>query len=384
MKSSINCRIMQSIGRILAMIQKEFIQMRRDRVTIAMIVGIPLIQLIMFGFAINLNPKNLPTAIVGDVNNEFAQRILVGMQNSTYFKFVSPRATEEQAKFWLRTGKVQFVVNFPQNFSRDIVKGLSPEVLLETDATDPAATGRAVAVFESLAKTALQPSLVGPLGSLRIKELPYKTSVHSVYNPLAITAYNIVPGLLGVVLTMTLVIITALVITKEYEFGTMENLLATPLNPLEVMLGKIVPYIIVGYMQVALILCMAKFIFAVPMHGSILLLFVMCFPYIVANLSVGLTFSTIASNQLQAVQSAMFFFLPSILLSGFMFPFRGMPIWAQYIGEALPLTHFLLIVRGILLKGNGFFEVYQQVYPIAIFTVVVMSIGFLRYRKTLD
>ena len=358
--------------------------MRRDRVTIAMIVGIPLIQLIMFGFAINLNPKNLPTAVVGDVNNEFAQKILVGMQNSSYFKFISPMATEEQANLWLRTGKAQFVVNFPQNFSKDLVKGLSPQVLLETDATDPAATGRAVSVFETLAKSVLQQDLVGPLGYLRVKELPYKPIVHSVYNPLAITSFNIVPGLLGVVLTMTLVIITALVITKEYEFGTMENLLAMPLHPLEVMLGKIVPYIIVGYIQVSLILCMAKFIFAVPMHGSILLLFVMCFPFIVANLSVGLTFSTIASNQLQAMQSAMFFFLPSILLSGFMFPFRGMPVWAQYIGEALPLTHFLLIVRGILLKGNGFFEVYQQVYPIAIFTIVVMSIGFVRYRKTLD
>lgn len=384
MKPSLRSRILQSIGRIFAMIQKEFIQMRRDRVTIAMIVGIPLIQLIMFGFAINLNPKSLPTAVVGDVNNEFAQKIVVGMQNSTYFEFISPQATEEQAKFWLRTGKAQFVVNFPQNFSRDIIRGVSPEVLLETDATDPAATGRAVAVFESLATSVLQSDLVGALGYLRIKELPYKPIVHSVYNPLAITSHNIVPGLLGVVLTMTLVIITALVITKEYEFGTMENLLATPLNPLEVMLGKIVPYIIVGYIQVALILCMAKFIFEVPMHGSILLLFVMCFPFIVANLSVGLTFSTIAANQLQAVQSAMFFFLPSILLSGFMFPFRGMPIWAQYIGEVLPLTHFLLIVRGILLKGNGFFEVYQQIYPIAIFTIVVMSIGFLRYRKTLD
>lgn len=374
----------QSLSRIWAMVQKEFVQMRRDKVTVGMIVGIPLIQLIMFGFAINLNPINLPTAIVGDVNNLFAQKILVAMQNSTYFKFIEPISTEEQAKKYLKTGKVQFVINVPENFSKDIIRGKSPNVLLEADATDPAATGRAVSVFENLAKSVFKDDLVGPLDYLKPGKLPYTPIVHSVYNPLAITAYNIVPGLLGVVLTMTLVIITALAITREYEFGTMENLLATPLHPLEVMLGKIIPYVIVGYIQVFLILFMAKFIFAVPMQGSLILLFIMCFPYIIANLSVGLTFSTIAANQLQAVQSAMFFFLPSILLSGFMFPFRGMPMWAQYVGDALPLTHFLIIVRGILLKGNGFFEVYKELFPIAIFTIFVMSIAFFRYRKTLD
>lgn len=374
----------QSVLRIWAMVQKEFVQMRRDKVTVAMIVGIPLVQLILFGFAINLNPTNLPTAIVGDVNNIFAKKVLVAMQNSTYFKFVEPISTEEEATKLLKKGKVQFIVNFPVNFSRDIVRGESPELLLEADATDPAATGRAVSVFENLAKTVFKEDLVGVLSYLKPNKLPYTPIVHSVYNPLAITAYNIVPGLLGVVLTMTLVIITALVITKEYEFGMMENLLATPLRPIEVMLGKIIPYTIVGYVQVSLILFMAKFIFAVPMYGSLLLLFIMCFPYIIANLSVGLTFSTIASNQLQAVQSAMFFFLPSILLSGFMFPFRGMPVWAQFIGDILPLTHFLVIVRGILLKGNGFFDVYHELFPISIFTIVVICIAFFRYRKTLD
>lgn len=384
MKFIISLKLRQSLTRIFAMVQKEFVQMRRDKVTIGMIVGIPLIQLIMFGFAINLNPKNLPTAIVGDANNLFAKKVLVAMQNSTYFKFVEPVSSEERANSLLKTGKVQFVINFPVNFSKNLVRGESPVVLLQADATDPAATGRAVAVFENLAKTVFRDDLVGPISYLKPSKLPYTPIVHSVYNPLAITAYNIVPGLLGVVLTMTLVIITALVITKEYEFGTMENLLATPLHPLEVMLGKIIPYVIVGYVQVTLILIMAKFIFAVPMQGSLFLLFIMCFPYIIANLSVGLTFSTIASNQLQAVQSAMFFFLPSILLSGFMFPFRGMPAWAQFIGDILPLTHFLVIVRGILLKGNGFFDVYHELFPIGFFTIVVMSIAFIRYRKTLD
>lgn len=371
-------------SRLWAVMIKEFIQMRRDKTTLGMMIGIPLIQLILFGFAINLNPRHLPTAIVGDEHSVFSRRILTSMQNSTYFRFISPASTEADANYLLKTGQVQFVVNFPPNFERDLVKGLKPRVLLQADATDPAATSRAVSVFTDLASLSLVDDLNGPLASLNPEKPPYIPLVHAVYNPLAITAYNIVPGLLGVVLTMTLVIITALAITREYELGTMENLLATPLKPMEVMVGKILPYIIVGYAQILLILFMARYIFGVPMEGSIVLLLLLCLPYIAANLSMGLTFSTLASNQLQAVQSAMFFFLPSILLSGFMFPFRGMPEWAQFIGNLLPLTHFLVIVRGILLKGNGFFDVWREVVPILGFMTVVMFIGFKRYRKTLD
>lgn len=373
-----------SSSRLFAVMLKEFIQMRRDRVTFGMMVGIPLIQLILFGFAINLNPRNLPTAIVGNDHSQVSRRILSTMENSTYFKFISPASTEQEAHALLKTGKVQFVVNFPPLFSHDVVKGLHPTLLLEADATDPAATSRAVSVFSDLADIALKEELKGALTSLNASPSPYQPMVHAIYNPLAITAYNIVPGLLGVVLTMTLVIITALAITREYERGTMETLLSTPLKPLEVMVGKIVPYIIVGYVQILLILCMAKLLFGVPMEGSILLLLVLCLPFIAANLAMGLTFSTLATNQLQAMQSAMFFFLPSILLSGFMFPFRGMPEWAQFIGNILPLTHFLVIVRGILLKGNGFFDVWREIIPILAFMSVVMFIGFKRYRKTLD
>lgn len=374
----------QAIGRLLAVMFKEFIQMSRDKVTFAMIIGIPLMQLILFGYAINTNPRHLPTAIVNPDYSNFGRRILTGMENSTYFQFISAGSTEQEAQELLKRGEVQFVVNFPINFSHDLVRGLRPTLLMEADATDPAATSRAVSVFEQLAFVGLTEELQGPLNALGAGTSPYQAQVHAVYNPLAITAYNIVPGLLGVVLTMTMVIITALAITREYERGTMENLLATPLRPLEVMVGKIVPYIIVGYLQVALILLAAKFLFNVPSQGSILLLLILCLPYIAANLVVGLTFSTLATNQLQAMQGAMFFFLPSILLSGFMFPFRGMPNWAQWVGNLLPLTHFLLIVRGILLKGNGFFEVWRQIIPIVSFTIVVMAIGFKRYRQTLD
>ncbi|STX44073.1 ABC transporter permease [Legionella donaldsonii] len=374
----------EAISRLLAVMAKEFIQMARDRATFAMIIGIPLIQLILFGFAINTNPRNLPTAIVNPDYSNFGRRILVAMQDSTYFHFIKPVSTEEEARALLKRGEVQFVVNFPPNFSHDLVKGVKPTLLLEADATDPAATSRAVSVFSDLASLVFKEELVGPLNHLAAGSPPYDPIVHAIYNPLAITAYNIVPGLLGVVLTMTMVIITALVITREFERGTMENLLATPLKPMEVMVGKIVPYIIVGYLQVLLILFMAKFLFNVPMQGSIALLLILCLPFIAANLAVGLTFSTLATNQLQAVQGAVFFFLPSILLSGFMFPFRGMPDWAQWLGNILPLTHFLVIVRGILLKGNGFWEVWREIIPIITFMAVVMIIGFKRYRKTLD
>jgi len=370
--------------RLWAVIVKEFIQMRRDKATFAMIIGIPIMQLILFGFAINTNPRHLPTSIVNPDNSVFTQQILLGLENSSYFKFTSPVITEREALESLKAGTVQFIVNFPQNFSKDLVKGLRPKLLLEADATDPAATSQAVAVFNQLASTVLRAELNGVLKPLNGQAPPYQPIVHAVYNPMAITAYNIVPGLLGVVLTMTMVIITALAITREHERGTMENLLATPIKPLELMVGKIVPYIIVGYMQVLIILLMAKIIFGVPMAGSILLLLLLCLPFIAANLSMGLTFSTLASNQLQATQSAMFFFLPSMLLSGFMFPFRGMPEWAQWVGSCLPLTHFLIIVRGILLKGNGFLMVWREVVPIILFTVVVMTISYKRYRKTLD
>jgi len=363
---------------------KEFIQMLRDKTTIGMIVGIPLLQLVLFGYAINSNPRHLPTAVVNPDNTPTTRRIITALENSTYFRFIGPKSSEDEARWLLKTGKVQFVISFPNNFTQDLIRGLHPALLLEADASDPAATSRAVSVFTELASLSLSEELKGTLATLNNKPLIYNPIVHAVYNPLAVTAYNIVPGLLGVVLTMTMVVVTALVITRENERGTMETLLSTPLRPLEVMAGKLIPFIMVGFVQVLLILFLARLLFEVPIEGSILLLLALTLPFIAANLSVGLTFSTLASNQLQAVQSSMFFFLPSLLLSGFMFPFRGMPEWAQWIGSALPLTHYLIIVRGILLKGNGFFEVFYEVIPIIIFTIFALYIGFKRYRRTLD
>jgi len=373
-----------SFRRFAAVVGKEFVQMRRDRVTFAMMIGIPVLQMLLFGYAINSDPKRLPTAVLAADHGVFSRTIIAAMQNSAYFRLVRTASSEAEARQLIDLGEVQFVLSVPEDFSRKLQRGERPALLLTADATDPAATSNAVAAFRVLAESALARDLEGPLRHLRRTPPPLEVIVHPRFNPEGITQYNVVPGLMGVVLTMTLVIITSLAITRERERGTMENLLSTPVRPLEVMVGKLIPYIVVGYVQIAFILAAAHFLFAVPLVGSLPLLLTVSLLFVAANLGVGLTFSTLARNQLQAVQMSFFFFLPSILLSGFMFPFRGMPVWAQRIGEILPLTHYLRIVRGILLKGNGLTEIVHELWPIALFLAVALGIGLTRYRRTLD
>ncbi len=370
--------------RFWAIVVKEFIQMRRDRLTFAMMVGIPLIQLILFGFAINSDPKHLPTAVLAADHSVFARSFVRALENSEYFDVVRHAASEAEAERLIALGEVQFVVTIPEDFSRALQRGERPAIVVEADATDPSATGNAIAALGFLAQSALNRDLQGTLQALQGKPAPFDVLIHRRYNPEGITQYNIVPGLMGVILTMTLIMMTGLAMTRERERGTMENLLATPVRPFEVMAGKIVPYILVGYIQVTLILLAAWLIFAVPLLGNLLLLYAVVLLFIAANLAVGITFSTVARNQMQAMQMTFFFFLPSLLLSGFMFPFRGMPQWAQHVGEMLPLTHFLRMVRGILLKGNGVTEILPQLWPILLFVLVVMGIGLKRFRKTLD
>jgi ABC-2 type transport system permease protein len=373
-----------SLARLWAIVVKEFVQMRRDRLTFGMMIGIPLLQLVLFGFAINSDPKHLPTGVLVADSGPQARTLLYAIRNSSYFDFVRELRTEDEADAALAEGSVLFVVSIPENFTRDFLRGDRPAILLEADATDPAATSNAIGALRALIDQAFANDLKGPLASLAAADGPVQLRVHARYNPEAITQYNIVPGLMGVVLTMTMVMITGLAITRERERATMENLLAMPTRPLEVMVGKITPYISVGYIQVALILVAARFLFEVPMAGSFALLLAAVLLFIVANLAVGITFSTVAKNQLQAMQMSFFFFLPSILLSGFMFPFRGMPTWAQAIGEGFPLTHFLRIVRGILIKGNGFERIAGELWPMALFTLIALTIGVMRYRQTLD
>lgn len=373
-----------SLFRLWAIVVKEFIQMRRDRVTFGMMIGVPLIQLVLFGYAINADPKRLPTAVLLADYGPQGRTLLQAIRNSNYFEFTRELATEQEGRDVLARGEVQFVVNIPANFTRALLRGEQPAILVEADATDPAATSNAIGSLRVLAATALRHDLKGPLSFLAPSDQPIDLRIHAHYNPEAITQYNIVPGLMGVVLTMTMVMITGLAITRERERGTMENLLSMPTRPFEVMVGKIIPYILVGYVQVGLILVAARLLFQVPILGNVGLLLLAAFVFITANLAMGITFSTLAENQLQAVQLSFFFFLPSLLLSGFMFPFRGMPHWAQAVGEVLPLTHFLRVVRGILLKGNGLEEVGLQIWQIGLFAVVALAVGIKRYRQTLD
>ncbi len=373
-----------SWSRWLGIVAKEFIQLSRDRLTFGMIIGIPVIQLTLFGYAINSDPKHLPTALVIAEHSEFSRSILASLANSDYFTLVGEAPDERAAARMLATGAVQFVVTIPPDFSRRLIRGERPALLVEADATDPSATGNAIAALNQLAQSALAHDLTGPLAPLAAQPGAFEVRIHPLYNPEAVTQYNIVPGLMGVILTMTMVMMTGLAITRERERGTMENLLATPATALEVMTGKIVPYVLIGLTQVTIILILARLLFGVPMVGSLALLYGAVLLFIAANLTLGLTFSSLARNQLQAMQMTFFFFLPSMLLSGFMFPFRGMPGWAQAIGEVLPLTHFLRIVRGILLKGNGMAEVMHEAWPLLLFMLVVMLLGLRTFRSTLD
>jgi ABC-2 type transport system permease protein len=373
-----------SWSRWMGIIVKEFIQLRRDRLTFGMVVGIPILQLILFGFAINADPKQLPTAVLDADHSPYARTVVQGLRNSGYFRVNREAATADEADAMLERGEVQFVVTVPAQFGRALVRGEKPVLLVEADATDPSATGNAIAALQGAVRTSLSHDLVGPLARLNGNADPVDVRVHRRYNPEGVTAYNIVPGLLGTILTMTMILMTGLAMTRERERGTFENLLATPALPIEVMTGKIVPYILIGLIQVTLLLAAALLLFDVPLAGSVALLYLAVLVFIAANLALGITFSSMARNQLQAMQMTFFFFLPSILLSGFMFPFRGMPVWAQWIGNVLPLTHFLRLVRGIMLKGSGVVELWPEVWPILAFLAAAIALGLAVYRKTLD
>ncbi|WP_184140922.1 ABC transporter permease [Paraburkholderia atlantica] len=367
-----------------SIVRKEFLQLKRDRITFAMMIVLPIMQMALFGFAINTDPKHLPTAVIAADHSEFTRSFLMAMRSSDYFDIVSTLPDEESGRRALAQGKVLFVLNIPVGFTRELAKGARPSLLVEADATDPMAVGTALGALPSITQSVLQKDLTGPLSSLAAGPTAFDVQLHRLYNPESITQYNVVPGLMGVILTMTMVMMTGLAITRERERGTMENLLATPVLPLEVMTGKIVPYVAIGLVQVSIIVAAARFVFNVPFEGSLIALYLSALLFVAANLTIGITLSSLAQNQLQAMQLTMFYFLPNILLSGFMFPFAGMPKWAQYIGNLLPLTYFNRLVRGILLKGVGWTDMWPHVWPLLIFLVVVMGVAVKFYRRTLD
>lgn len=373
-----------SITRARAVFIKEFQQMFRDKLTFAMAVAIPILQLVLFGYAINTDPKKLPTAIVSADHSPFERSFVTAVENTGYFAITSIGEDENAAVRDLDAGAVQFVIVIPAQFSQELVRSENPAILVTVDATDPSASGNAIAALNSLVPSAITDGFNGALSGLKPRPSPFELRIHRKFNPEGLSRYNIVPGLLGTILTMTMVMLTALAMTRESERGTLENLLATPVKSIEVMVGKILPYVILGYIQIAVVLIVGVLLFKIPIYGSVSLLLLLTGLFVVANLAVGFTFSTIARSQLQAMQLTFFFFLPSILLSGFMFPFKGMPTWAQWIGEFLPLTHYLRIVRGILLKANTIIELSWELAAIILFILTAGIVAILRYRQTLD
>jgi ABC-2 type transport system permease protein len=370
-----------SSRRFLAVLHKEWIQVRRDPITLRFIIGLPILQLFLFGYAINTDPKHLPTGVLVAEPSRYERTILAALENTGYYD-IREFHSEREAERALAEGDVLFVIDVPPNFQRSVDRGENPAVLVDADATDPTAIGNATAALAPLVGT-IERDLPPALQSAPQKS-PFQFIVHARYNPEQLTVVNIVPGLVCVVLIFSTLFITALSITGERERGTMENLLAMPVRPVEVMTAKIVPYIGIGYIQVILILAVSVAVFQLPIRGSIGLLMLALGLFIASNLAFGFTISTVARNHMQAIQLAQFTLLPSILLSGFLYPFRGMPVWAQWIGEAFPMTHILRVVRGILLKGNTAGEILPNLWPIAVFTLVVAAIAIWHYRETLD
>jgi ABC-2 type transport system permease protein len=373
-----------SLARWWSIVRKEFIQLRRDRVTFAMIIGVPILQMALFGYAINTDPKHLDTAIISADHSDLTRSFISALKNSGYFKVVEELSSEAAGREALDQGKVLFVVNIPAGFTRQLLRHERPSLLIEADASDPTAAANAVFAISGITQSVIQKELTGALATLAGSPAPFEVDVHRLYNPDGITQYNVVPGLMGVVLTLTMVMMTGLAITRERERGTMENLLAMPSTPIEVMTGKLIPYIGIGLTQATIILIAARLIFHVPFFGSIGAVYLVALLFVAANLTVGIAFSSLAANQLQAVQLTVFYFLPNILLSGFMFPFQGMPKWAQFLGNLLPLTYFNRLIRGIMLKGNGWANSWPSVWPLMVFTVVVMTVAVKTYRQTLD
>jgi ABC-2 type transport system permease protein len=373
-----------SWSRVFAVFLKELVQMRRDRPTFAIMIMMPVMQLVLFGYAINTDPRHMPAVVEMREDGPMTRAFLASLQASSFIDIVAVEPRAEDAEAMLRSGRATFLISIPEGFERRLVRGERPQLLIAADASDPIAASGALGAIERLAQQSFATEFNGSLAYLAQAPPPYEIVVHRRYNPAGVSAFNIVPALLGVILTMTMVMITSIALTRETERGTMENLLATPVRPLEVMIGKTTPYIGVGAIQVAIVLTVATLLFKIPFTGSFLAFLAAVTLFIFANLMLGYLISTVARTQMQAMQMTFFIFLPSILLSGFMFPFRAMPAWAQAIGECLPITHFLRIVREIVLKGAGFGDVVSDLWPLSVILLALATLALLRFRRTLD
>ena len=373
-----------SLQRLGAIIKKEFIQLKRDRATLGMIVMLPIVQLLLFGYAINMDPKHLPTAVISQDNSFLSRSIVTGMQNAEYFKIMQNISSDKQGDDLLKQGKVLFVVSIPDNFAGDVIRGAKPNILLQADATDPTAISGAISALNGIVEKVIKENIKGDLGYLKNSLPAFSIITHKMYNPEGFTRYNIVPALIGLVLIFTGVMMTALAITRERERGTMENLLSMPVKPIEVMIGKITPFIFIGLFQAGMVILIARFLFNIPIFGSISVLMLCSLLFIICNLAIGFLISTVAKNQTQALQMSVFVIMPSIIMTGFMFPFDGMPIWAQTIAKGIPLTYFLRIARGIMLKGATFVDILPHFWPLMLIVLILTAITMKVYENTLD
>lgn len=373
-----------SLSRLSALLIKEMIQMRRDRLTFAMMLGVPLMQLLLFGFAINSDPKSLPAALVTSSTDHYVRAMVSALELTGYYRFVAVGVSAREGEALIQRGDVSFVVTIPSDFARRVDRGDHPQLLIEADATDPSVASGAISTLSTVAAQALQREQGTEIQQAAAQEQALEVVVHRRYNPEGISQYNIVPGLLGVILQMTMVMMTSMALTRETERGTMENLLAMPVSPFEIMLGKILPYLAVGAVQVGVVLVAAKLLFSVPFMGALPLLLGAVLVFVLSLVLLGYTISSVSRSQMQAMQLTFFFFLPSLLLSGFMFPFRGMPVWAQWLGEVFPLTHFLRVIRAIMLKGADWPTVSFEIAMLCVFIVVYAGLALARFRRTLD
>ena len=373
-----------SLQRLKAVIKKEFIQLKRDRSTLGLIIMLPVIQLLMFGYAINNDPKNLPTAVISQDNSFLSRSIISGLHNSEYFKITKEMTSDKEGNDLLKQSKTLFVITIPDNFTQNVIRGKKPQILLEADATDPTAIGGAVGALNGVAEKVIKENLKGDLAYLQDTSPAFSITVHKAYNPEGFTKFNMIPALIGLVLIFTGVMMTALALTRERERGTMENLLSMPVTPFEIMLGKIMPFVFIGMFQVAMVLLIAYTMFGVPIFGSVGMLFFCSLLFIICNLTLGYLVSTVAKNQTQALQMSIFVIMPSIVMTGFMFPFAGMPNWAQFIGKGLPLTYFVRISRGIMLKGAEFMDILPHLWPLGIILLILVALTMRIYKSTLD
>jgi ABC-2 type transport system permease protein len=377
---------MMSLSRIVAVMIKEFTQLRRDRITYAMILAMPLMQLLLFGYAINTDPRHLPAAVISYDHGRFANSVVAALERTTYVDVKHLPTSEAEMDRLMRRGDITLALTIPPDFSQRVLKGDKAQILAEVDATDPQAAGGVAAAVAALPAEALRGDLKGPTAK-PVSAPPFEVVIHRLYNPEGITSFNIVPGLLAIILSMTLVMMTAMAVTREVERGTMESLLSTPATAFEVMIGKLAPYVAVGVLQTVVVLVLARLLFGVPLAHTFAGWFALSVGivlFITSNLALGYLISTVVRSQLQAMQISMFYMMPSLFLSGFMFPFRGLPSWAQVLGEVIPITHFLRVIRGSLLKGQVLADMGPDLLALGAFLVLVSVLTVLRSRTTLD